>query len=173
MVDVGFSHALEDCPQIQAHKKCIYLETHASNGLSSALSIEIKDEIKMKYGWPERANLLWKMLEQMCGSSNSKRSSSSALENISSSSTHFDQDQENQSSALKEEKVKAASLGKLECPVYQTGGSSFGRTKITLTREEDCSTSSSDDDNDNIDDEYDHEELLSEFQKLISKHMKL
>jgi hypothetical protein len=173
MVDVGFSHALEDCPQIQAHKKCIYLETHASNGLSSAFSIEIKDEIKMKYGWPERANLLWKMLEQMCGSSNSKRSSSSALENISSSSTHFDQDQENQSSILKEEKVKSASLGKLECPVSQTRGSSFGRTKITLTGKEDCSTSSSDDDDDNTDDEYDHEELLSKFQKLISKHMKL
>jgi hypothetical protein len=109
----------------------------------------------------------------MYGLSNSKRSSSSALENISSSSTHFDQDQENQSSVLKEEKVKSASLGKLECPVSQAGGSSFGRTKITLTGEEDCSTSSSDDDDDNTDDEYDHEELLSKFQKLISKHMKL
>jgi hypothetical protein len=65
------------------------------------LSAEIKDEIKMLYGWPERANLLWKVLEQMYGSSNSKKSSSSALENISSSSTHFDRDQEEQSSVKK------------------------------------------------------------------------
>jgi hypothetical protein len=58
MVDVGLSHVLENCPQTQAQKKCIYLKTHASNGLSSALSVEIKDEIKIEYGWPERANLL-------------------------------------------------------------------------------------------------------------------
>jgi hypothetical protein len=37
------------------------------------------------------------MLEQMYGSSNSKKSSSSALENILLSSTHCDQDQEEQS----------------------------------------------------------------------------
>jgi hypothetical protein len=30
-----------------------------------------------------------------------------------------------------------------------------------------------DDDDDDTNDEYDHEELLSDFQKLISKHMKL
>jgi hypothetical protein len=58
MVDVGISHALEDCPQTQAQKKCIYLKVHSSNVLSSALSVEIKDEIEMEYGWPERANLL-------------------------------------------------------------------------------------------------------------------
>jgi hypothetical protein len=58
MVDVCLSHALEDCSQTQAQKNCLYLEAHASNGLSSALSAEIKDEIKMEYGWPERANLL-------------------------------------------------------------------------------------------------------------------
>jgi hypothetical protein len=58
MVDVCLSHALEDCSQTQAQKNCLYLEAHASNGLSSALSVEIKDEIKMEYGWPERANLL-------------------------------------------------------------------------------------------------------------------
>jgi hypothetical protein len=58
MVDVRLSHALEDCPQIQAQKKCLYLKVHASNGLSSALSTEIKDEIKIEYGWPKRANLL-------------------------------------------------------------------------------------------------------------------
>jgi hypothetical protein len=81
MVDVGLSHALEDCPQTQPQKKCLYLKVHASNGLSSALSAEIKDEIEMEYGWPERANLLWKVLEQMYGSSNSKKLSSS---------THFD-----------------------------------------------------------------------------------
>jgi hypothetical protein len=46
-----------------------------------------------------------------------------------------------------------------------------------LLEEEDCSTSSSevddDDDDDDTDDEYYDQELLLEFQKLISKHMKL
>jgi hypothetical protein len=44
-----------------------------------------------------------------------------------------------------------------------------------LVEEDDCSTSSSDDDNDDDDteDEYDDQELLLEFQKLISKYMKL
>jgi hypothetical protein len=94
MVDIGLSHTLEDCPQTQGQKKCLYLKAHASNALSSALSAEIKDEIKMEYGWLERANLLWNLLEQMYDSSNSKKSSSSAPENISSSSTLFDQSQE-------------------------------------------------------------------------------
>jgi hypothetical protein len=31
MVDVGLSHALGYCPQIQAQKNCLYLEVHASN----------------------------------------------------------------------------------------------------------------------------------------------
>ncbi|WP_428028737.1 hypothetical protein [Arcobacter sp.] len=53
----------------------------------------------------------------MYDSSNSKRLSSSAPENISLSSTHFDQDQEEQLSIQKEEKVKSASLGKSEGPV--------------------------------------------------------
>jgi hypothetical protein len=99
MVNIGLSHALEDCPQIQAQKKCLYLETHASNALSSALSTEIKNEVKMEYDWPERTNLLWKVLEQMYGSSNSKKSSSSAMKNISSSSTLYDLSQEGQSSS--------------------------------------------------------------------------
>jgi hypothetical protein len=103
MVDVGLSHALEDCPQTQAQKKCLYLKAHTSNGLSSALSAEIKDDIEIEYGWHERANLLWKVLEQIYGSSNSKKSSSSAPENVLSSSTHFDQDQEEQSSVKKSE----------------------------------------------------------------------
>jgi hypothetical protein len=47
MVDIGLSHALEDCPQTQAQKKCLYLKAHASNALSSALSAEIKNEVKM------------------------------------------------------------------------------------------------------------------------------
>jgi hypothetical protein len=95
MVDIGFSHALEDCSQTQAQKKCLYLEAQTSNALSSALSVEIKDEIKMEYGLLERANLLWKTLEEMFDSSNDKISSStSILENISSSSIHIDQDQE-------------------------------------------------------------------------------
>jgi hypothetical protein len=109
MVDIGLSHTFEDCPQTQGQKKCLYLEAHASNALSSA---EIKDEIEMEYGWFESGNLLWKVLEQMYGSSNSKRSSSSAPENISSSSTHCDQDQEEQSSIQKE--LNSASLGKPE-----------------------------------------------------------
>jgi hypothetical protein len=58
MVDVGPSHALEDCPQTQAQKKCLYLEAHAYNALSSALSAEIKEEIEMEYGLLERSNLL-------------------------------------------------------------------------------------------------------------------
>jgi hypothetical protein len=29
------------------------------------LSAEIKDEIEIEYDWPERSNLLWKVLEQM------------------------------------------------------------------------------------------------------------
>jgi hypothetical protein len=59
--------------------------------------------------------------------------------------------------------------------VSQTETSDFRRTKVTLTEEEDCYTSSSDvnDDDDDTDDKYDDQELLLEFQKLISKHMKL
>jgi hypothetical protein len=57
MVNVGLSHALEDYPQTQGQNKCLYLEAHASNALSSALSAEIKDEIEMEYGLLERANL--------------------------------------------------------------------------------------------------------------------
>jgi hypothetical protein len=137
MVDVVLSNALEDCPQTQAQKKCLYLEAHASNALSNALSAEIKDEIKMEYGLLERANRLWKVLEQMFVSSNDKRSSSNVPENISSSSIHIDQDQEEQSSVQNEE-VKSASLGKLDGPVSQTRVSDFGRTKITLAKEDDC-----------------------------------
>jgi hypothetical protein len=94
MVDIGISHTLEDCPQTQGQNKCLYLEAHVSNALSSAFSAEIKDEIEIEYGWLERANLLWKVLDQMYGSNNSKKSSPSDLENISSSSTLFDQSQE-------------------------------------------------------------------------------
>jgi hypothetical protein len=111
------------------------------------------------------------VLEQMHGSSNSKKSSSSAMKNISSSSTLYDQSQEGQLSSQKEE-VKFASLGKPDCPVSQTGGSNFSRTEEILFKEEDCSTSSFNDD-DGTDDEYDKQELLVEFKKLISKHIKL
>jgi hypothetical protein len=139
------------------------------------LSAEIKDKVEIEYGLLERANLLWKVLEKMFGSSNDKRSSSTNLsKNISSSSIHIDQDQEEQSSVQKE-KVKSDSLKKLNGPVTQNKVSSFGRTKVILTEEEDCYMSSSDvdDDDDDTDDEYDYQELLLEFQKLISKHMKL
>jgi hypothetical protein len=156
MVDIDISHTLEDCPQTQGQKKCLYLEAYASNVLSSVLSAEIKDEIEIEYGWLERANLLWKVLDQMYGSSNSKKSISSTLENISSSSTVFYQSQEGQSNSQKEE-AKPVSLGKLDCPVSQTGLSSFGRIETSLAEEDDCSTSSfdDDDDDDDIDDEYD------------------
>jgi hypothetical protein len=155
MVDIGLSHALEDCPQTQAQKKYLYLEAYASNALSSALSIEIKNEIKMEYGWPKRANLLWKVLEQIYGSSNSKKSSSSAMKNILSSSTLYDQSQEGQSSYQKEE-AKSTSLGKPDYPVSQTRGPDFGKTEDILSKEDDCSTSSSDDDDDTYD-EYDEQ----------------
>jgi hypothetical protein len=47
LVDIGLSHTLEDCPQTQGQKKCLYLKAHASNVLSSAWSAEIKDVIEM------------------------------------------------------------------------------------------------------------------------------
>jgi hypothetical protein len=101
----------------------------------------------------------------MYGSSNDKRLSSNVSENISSSSIHTNQNLEEQSSVQKEEKVKSTSLRKLDGLISQTGGSSFGRTEITRAEEEDCSMSSfDDDDDDDTDDEYDHEELLLEFQ---------
>jgi hypothetical protein len=172
MVDVSLSHALDYCPQTQTQKKCLYLKAHVSNGLSSDLSAEIKNEVEIEYGWPKRANLLWKVFEQMYDSSNSKKSSSSALENISSSSKLFDQSQEGQSSSQKE--VKSVSLGKPDCLVSQIRGSDFGRTENILSEEDDCSTLSSNiDDDDDTDDEYDEQELLVEFKKLINKHIKL
>jgi hypothetical protein len=65
----------------------------------------------------ERANLLWKVLEQIFDSSDDKRSSSTKiLEDISLSSTHFDQYQEEPSSVQKEE-LNSVSLGKLDGPV--------------------------------------------------------
>jgi hypothetical protein len=67
---------------------------------------------------------------------------------------------------------KICQSGKLGCPVFQTRLSGFDRTKTSLSKEDDCSMSSSDDD-DNTDNEYDEQELLVEFKKLISKHMKL
>jgi hypothetical protein len=174
MVDVGLSHVLEDCPQTQGQNKCLYLEAHTSNALSSVLSAEIKDDIEMEYGLLERANLLWKALEQMYDSRNDKRSLSNVLENISASSIHTDQDQEKESSVQREE-VKSVSLGKLDCPICQTRTSDFVRTENCLAEEDDHSTSSSnvDNDDDHIDDEYDEQEFLVEFKKLISKHMKL
>jgi hypothetical protein len=57
--------------------------------------------------------------------------------------------------------------------ISQNGVSGFDRIRIDLVEEDDCSTSSSDDDDDDTDDEYDDQDLLLEFQKLISKIMKL
>jgi hypothetical protein len=70
----------------------------------------------------------------MYDSSNSKRLSSSAPENISLSSTHFDQDQEEQLSIQKEEKVKSASLGKPEDPVSQTRWSDLAEQKLSCLK---------------------------------------
>jgi hypothetical protein len=64
MVDVGFSHALEDCPQTQEQEKCLYLKAHSFKALSSALSAEVEDMIEMESGFLESANLLWKALER-------------------------------------------------------------------------------------------------------------
>jgi hypothetical protein len=47
MVHVSISHALEDCSQIQAQKKYLYLKAHASNDLSSDLSAKIKEDVEM------------------------------------------------------------------------------------------------------------------------------
>jgi hypothetical protein len=47
IVDICLSHTLDDCPQIQGQNKCLYLEAHASNALSSVLSAEIKNEIEI------------------------------------------------------------------------------------------------------------------------------
>jgi hypothetical protein len=109
----------------------------------------------------------------MYGSSNSKKLSSSAPKNISSSSTLFDQRQEGKSSSQKEE-AKFTSLGKPYCLISQTGLFGFGRIETSLTEEDDYSTSSSDDDDDDdTNDEYNEYELFVEFKKLISKRMKL
>jgi hypothetical protein len=62
------------------------------------LSAEIKDGIEIEYGLCERVNLLWKALDEMFGSNNDNRSSSTSIpENISLSSIHIDRDQEEQS----------------------------------------------------------------------------
>jgi hypothetical protein len=76
---------------------------------------------------------------------------------------------------FKKKKIQFVSLRKSDCLVFQIGVSGFGRIETSLVEEEDCSMSSSDDDDDDddTDDEYDYEELLLEFKKLISKHIKL
>jgi hypothetical protein len=99
------------------------------------------------------------VLEQMYGSSNSKKSSSSDSENILSPYTHFDQEQEEQSSVQKEE-LNSASLRKLDSPVSQTGGSNFDIIENVLSEKDGCSTSSSDvGDDDDTYDEYDEQVL--------------
>jgi hypothetical protein len=97
------------------------------------LSAEIKGKIEMEYGWFEKTNFLWKVLEEMFGSSNDMKSSSNILEKISSSSTLFDQSQEGQSSSQKEE-AKSISLGKSDCPVFQTRRFSFAEQKMSYLK---------------------------------------
>jgi hypothetical protein len=58
MVDICFFHGLEDCPQIQAQEKYLYLESHASKALSSVLTAEVEDMIKIEYNLLDCANLL-------------------------------------------------------------------------------------------------------------------
>jgi hypothetical protein len=89
---------------------------------------------------------------------------------MSSSSTLFDQSQERQSNSQKEE-ANSDSLEKLDYPISQTGLSDFDRRETSLAEEDDCSMSSFNDDD--TDDEYDEQELLVEFKKLINIHMKL
>jgi hypothetical protein len=175
MIDVYFSHALEDCTQTQAREKYLYLKTYASKALSSVLSVEVEDMVEMEYGLLESAIYLWKTLKQMYGSSNDKRSSSTnIMENMSSSSMHIDQDQGEQSSVQKE-KIKSTSVGKPDDLIFQTGCSDFDRIEATFMEESDFSISSfdNDDDNDNTDDEDDDQVLIEEFNKLINMHMKL
>jgi hypothetical protein len=71
-------------------------------------------------------------------------------------------------------KGKVWQSGKTEWSGFPNRSTWFGRTRIGLA-EDDYSTLSSDDDNDDDDtnNEYDNQQLLLEFQKLISKHMKL
>jgi hypothetical protein len=76
------------------------------------------------------------VLELIYDSRNSKKSSSSAPENISSSSTYFDQDQEQLS--VQKEKVKYVSMGKPNYPVFQIGVSGFDRMETSLVEEKDC-----------------------------------
>jgi hypothetical protein len=100
MIDAGFSHISEYCPQTQAQEKYLYLLSHTSKVLPSALSVEVEDMIKIEYGLLESENILWKALmrdrhHHICtyGSSNDERSSSTNVpENISLSSMHIDQD---------------------------------------------------------------------------------
>jgi hypothetical protein len=57
------------------------------------LSAQVEEMVKMEYGLLESANLLWKAVEQIYGSSIEERSSSTiALESISSLIMHMDQD---------------------------------------------------------------------------------
>jgi hypothetical protein len=97
IVDVAFSHTLDDYPQTQVQEKCLYLKAHAFNAVSSALSSKVKDTIEMKYGFLEGANLHWMALEQIYGWSKNEISLlKNDFEMISYSTISFDQDQEEQ-----------------------------------------------------------------------------
>ena len=98
IVDIGFSHDLGDHPPTKAQEKCLYLEAHAFNALSSALSVEVEDVILKKYGHLKGAHLIWNALEEMYGSSNNEKSLLECeLENISSSASSNEQQQDEQS----------------------------------------------------------------------------
>jgi hypothetical protein len=51
-------HLKYNYEETQEQEKCLYLKAHPCNALSSALSAEIQDKIKMEYSLLTRANLL-------------------------------------------------------------------------------------------------------------------
>jgi hypothetical protein len=140
---------LECLPSNTSIKKCIYLEAHASNILSSVLSAKIKEEIKMKYGLVEKANVWLKRWQEIILNKYSRQC-------LIIINTHWSRSR--RAISVQKENVKFVSLGKPNCPISQTGISSFGRTETSLV-EEDCSISSfnDDDDDDDTNNEYDYE----------------
>ncbi|TVU17092.1 hypothetical protein EJB05_33105, partial [Eragrostis curvula] len=131
--DIGFSHALDYYNLIKGQEKCLYLEAHAYNALSSALSAGVEDVIFKKFGFLESAHLLWMALKETYGSREDTLSSSEFEPEIPTSSTSFNV-QEVKQSSCEANKVQSASLGKPEVPVSQTGSSGFGRIETSSTR---------------------------------------
>ncbi|TVU26080.1 hypothetical protein EJB05_28609, partial [Eragrostis curvula] len=126
---IGFSHALDYYNLTKGQEKCSYLEAHAYNALSSALSACVEDVIFKKYRLLESAHLLWVALKETYGSREDTISSSEFEPEIPTSSTSFNV-QEVKQLSCEANKVQSASLGKPEVPV------SSGRTERSSTRNE-------------------------------------